>query len=143
VVIQIQAIDEQPRPRFAGAIGFFLLDVMWSVPNVPMNPDRDKIRVTTVRVKLADGSQKDVRMEGQLTGVNVSLGDLVSFWGSNYRGLLLFSKGFNHTAQGLILTSRTDDSSKGTILFVIAIILLLVVAFTSGWLHWHWPPWTS
>lgn len=139
IVIQIQAQEEMPQRGIGGAIGNFFLELIWSVPNVPMSPDKDRVRVTTVRVRQADGSQRDIRMEGYFSGVNMSLGDAVSLWGTKRRGLLIFSRGYNHTSQGPIMTTLQGNTSKGWLLFLIIIALLVLVAYLNGWLT-HWPP---
>jgi hypothetical protein len=147
-VIQIQAQEEPPQPGITGGVGRFFLDIFWSLPNVPMQVDKDKVRVSVVRVRSTNGAQKDIRMEGHFTGVNVALGDIVSLWGYRRKGLLIFRKGYNHTSDGPIQTTVTGQATKGTLLFIAVIALIIVFAFTNGWLNWpldtnswfHWPP---
>ncbi|MBO0779822.1 MAG: zinc ribbon domain-containing protein [Ktedonobacteraceae bacterium] len=135
-VIQIQAQEEPPQPGIAGSIGRIFLDIFWSLPNVPMQPDKDKIRVTTARIRSGNGAQRDIRIEGHFTGVNMSLGDIVSLWGFKRKGLLIFTKGFNHTSQGPILTTTSAQARQGFLIFVLVIAAVVYLAFSVGWLHW-------
>ncbi len=78
-------------------------------------------------------------MEGYFSGVNMSLGDIVSLWGYKRRGLLIFTRGYNHTSQGPIMTTLQGNTSKGCLLFLVVIALLLLLAYLNGLLT-HWPP---
>lgn len=85
---------------------------MWDGPEF-------RTQVTTVRIKRADGTMRDARIEGYLGGANLSLGDHVTLHGKDRDGTLIVAYGYNHSANGHILIYR----KKFPIFQVIAKIL--------------------
>lgn len=52
--------------------------------------------ITSVRVRRDDGAEREARMEGEIVGGSVSLGDPASFWGTDVSGTLIVDRAYNH-----------------------------------------------
>lgn len=130
-VVQVQSQLE--NPPLAGLGNFFKLlrDIIWPIPHEARHLDREKIMMTTVRVRTADGLQRDARVQGYLRGANVSLGDTISIWGRRrHRGAVTIYKAYNHTVQGAVSTSATAESGQ----FFALLLIVVIVGFLS--LYW-------
>lgn len=121
------------NPPLAGLGNFFKLlrDIIWPISHEARHLDREKIMMTTVRVRIADGSQRDARVQGYLRGANVSLGDTISIWGRRrHRGAVTIYKAYNHTVQGVVSTSAMAESGQ----FFALLLIVVIVGFLS--LYW-------
>lgn len=59
-------------------------------------PER-KMTINTIRVLRSDGKMPNARLEGDLMGAGISLGDEVSLWGHDRSGTLIVQRAYNHT----------------------------------------------
>ena len=64
-------------------------------------PER-KMTITTIRLQRPDGVVRNARLEGDLMGAGVSLGDTVSLWGSDRSGTVIVKRAYNHTTSSEI-----------------------------------------
>jgi hypothetical protein len=142
--IMLVAAQEEPKRTNGAADTVFntLLDILWAIPggsSSSQSKEKERVYVITLRVRSADDVQKDIRLEGRLTGVNVAQGDRVSLWGKDRRGLLIFQRGYNHTTNGSITTTKTQSARNGLWLFAVALagIVVLYFYYTSN----HIPLW--
>jgi hypothetical protein len=131
----VQSAQEFPDyPNLLRALVDLVTEFIWLVPNQPVHKEGERILVTTVRVRLQSGEKRDVRIQGNLRGANLSLGDMISFWCWKHRGSLMVRTGYNHTSKAIITTNALA-------MFIPALILLLMIV--SGlfgfyaWNHMH------
>jgi len=136
VVIHVQSQMENPIMPDSAEFFFKLVrDLIWAVPYENQQESRT-VNVTTVRVRLSNGAQKDGRVEGYMRGVNISLGDTVSLWGHKRRGLLLIYRGYNHTAKGIV---KTTASATALTIFLLLILCIGIFYTMLVYLHIHLP----
>ncbi len=137
MVIGLQPLQEVPLNNdWLTSLFLLFRDIVW-----PMSPhgyfqDRpqvDKINVTMVRVRRSDDSQRDARLIGHITGANISLGDEIALWGKKRRGSLYITKGFNHTSQAIIATTKNMNAPVPALVFLT--ILVVGYLIISVWLH--------
>jgi hypothetical protein len=137
-VILVESHEEPKRSNgVSEAIFNGLLDILWSIPGTigsqNQSKEKEKVQVTRVRIRTPDERQRDIRIEGRLTGVNVAQGDRVSLWGKHKHGLLAFQHGYNHTAEGSIRTSKMASPKSGLLLIVVALTgILALLYYYSG-----------
>lgn len=133
IVVLVESHEEPKRSGGVSETVFNgLLDFIWSIPGTlgaqAQIKEKEKVQITRVRIRLTDDRQRDIRVEGRLTGVNVAQGDLISLWGKEKHGLLAFQRGYNHTAEGSISTSSKAGSQKsGLLLIIVALIGVLML----------------
>ncbi|GHO96374.1 hypothetical protein KSF_064220 [Reticulibacter mediterranei] len=132
IIIHVQSAQEFPDyPNLLRALVDLVTEFIWLVPNQPVHKEGERILVTTVRVRLQSGEKRDVRIQGNLRGANLSLGDMISFWCWKYRGSLMVRTGYNHTSKAIITTNAIA-------MFIPAIILLLIlIAFLAAFFSWN------
>ncbi len=87
------------------------------------------VRATIVRLRKDDGTLRDARFEGDLTGAGLTLGDRLSLWGRSRKGTLLVSKGLNQTVQAAILTNAYKVSMLLTLLLPILLYVLIAIIY--------------
>ena len=108
----------------------FILDLFF-----PTSPDQRYprmprgVRATIVRLRKDDGTLRDARFEGDLTGAGLTLGDRLSLWGRSRKGTLLVSKGLNQTVQAAILTNAYKVSMLLTLLLPILLYVLIAIIY--------------
>jgi hypothetical protein len=142
-IILVAAQEEPKRTNgVSDAIFNTLIDMLWAIPgssSSSQSKEKERVYVTTVRIRTTDDVQKDIRLEGRLTGVNVAQGDRVSLWGKDRKGLLIFQQGYNHTTNGAITTTKTTSAKNGLWLFAVALagIVILYFYYTTN----HIPLW--
>jgi hypothetical protein len=136
-IIHVQSQTENPMtPDSVEFIFKLFRDLIWAVPHEQHNQQLRQVNVTTLRIRISDGAQKDARLEGYMRGVNLSLGDTVSLWGHRRRGLLRVYRGYNHTSKGVVKTTAT--SSAATV-FLMLIMFIVVCYLLLNWMHIHLP----
>jgi hypothetical protein len=128
VTVQAQQEIRQTDSAFSQ-----LRDALWSMPGEMASKEKENVNVTMLRVRTNDGKQRDARMQGYLRGANISLGDTVSLWGRNRRGMITVYKAFNHTSKAVITTSSMN-SSLG---FMLLLLLLVIVAALTLVFQYH------
>jgi hypothetical protein len=125
-------VQSQLELRQNHSIGKALIDAIWPAPNESSSNKERQVNITTLRIRTADGSQQDARMEGYLKGANISLGDTISLWGRKYRGALIVYRGYNHTSKSVVMTN-TMTSPLPILVFIIALVILFFML--SSFLH--------
>jgi hypothetical protein len=90
--------------------------------------------VTVLRVRSDDGTQRDARVRGHLTGANLTLGDRVELWGWKRRGVLMVRRGYNRTSRSVVSSSAMRS------LFPVLLLVLLLAAGFCLWLYWNHIP---
>jgi hypothetical protein len=135
IIIHVQSAQEFPDyPNILRALVDLLTEFIWLVPNQPVHKEGERILVTTIRVRLQNGDKRDVRIQGNLRGANLSLGDMISFWCWKHKGSLMVRTGYNHTSKAIITTNALG-------MFVPALIVLLILVVGLGifflWNHIH------
>jgi hypothetical protein len=124
-VIHVHSQQEVAPYSGLSSIARQLRDAIWYIPSEVHHPyERERVQVTTIRVRRPDGRQQDARIQGYLRGANVSLGDTISIWGSYRKGAFIIHKAFDHTAHGTVYTTATASA-----LPFYAVILLLLLLF--------------
>jgi len=126
VIILVQSQEELPLPGAAGSVATTLRDMIW--PLVEQQA-REKVHVTTLRIRTQNEEQKDARIEGYLKGANLTLGDQVSLWGWHRKGILIVRRGYNHTSKGDVVSTVTGTAFGSVLLLIVAIIGLLLLAY--------------
>ncbi len=92
--------------------------------------------VTILRVRIDDGTQRDARIRGHLTGANLTLGDRIELWGWKRRGVLMVRKGYNRTSRSVV-----SSSAMRSPLPVLVLLLLLAAGFCLWLYSNHIPLW--
>jgi translation initiation factor IF-1 len=133
VIILVQSQEELPMPGAVGSIATALRDIIWPMPQ---QQAREKVHVTTFRVRTQDDEQKDARIEGYLKGANLTLGDKVSLWGWHRKGVLIVRRGYNHTSKGDVTSTVTGSAFSSVVLLIVAVagMLLLLYLYLHGYL---------
>jgi hypothetical protein len=116
-----------------GSIVKLLADMIWpsSAAHDVQRREKDQVFMTTLRIRTADGVQKDARLQGHLTSANVTLGDTILLWGRKRGGALLVSRGYNYTSKSKI-TTRVMNSSL-PFFIITALMIVALIAF----LYWR------
>lgn len=134
VVIQSQGQQELVRTNeIGGSIVRVIRDIIWPMPADTASVqqrEKETIFVTTVRVRTPEGIQRDARIQGHLTGTNISLGDKIALWGWKRRGTLLVRAAYNHTAQGVVTTPTMKSPLPTLIIMALLLIGLIYLALT-------------
>jgi hypothetical protein len=113
-----------------GAIFKIFTDIVWSIAGESQHQHRSQeggrgeSMVTLLRIRTSDGTQRDARLRGHLTGANLTLGDKVSLWGWKRRGMLVVRRGFNHTSKSVISSSAMKSA-----LPMLGLLLTLALGF--------------
>ncbi len=127
-----QQIDKAPVDFFSI---FFreIMNILWPAPGG--NRDTHKKTITSVRIRLEDGRQREARFDGDFLLGSVALGDEIALWGYRRRGTLIVKRAYNHTTEAKI-TMRGQTNSGGNTLLLIVALLMAVVALMvmQGWL---------
>jgi hypothetical protein len=133
IIIQVQSAQEFPDyPNILRALIDLVTEFIWLVPNQPVHKEGERILVTTVRVRLQSGEKRDVRIQGNLRGANLSLGDMISFWCWKYKGSLMVRTGYNHTSKAIITTN-----ALGMFVPALIVLLILIVSFALFYIWNH------
>lgn len=93
------------------------------------HPER-KMTITTIRITRSDGRIFNARLEGDLMGAGVNLGDDVSLWGSNRSGTLIVKRGYNHTTSSEIQVRPPAGPIFARIVATIVLLILVWVVLT-------------
>jgi len=140
IIIYVQGQDEHPQPSLLGAILRMFVNMVWATPGDLRQHERERIHVTTIRVRTSDDVQKDARVEGYLKGANLSLGDVVSLWGWRRKGSLVVTRGYNHTAKAAISSSTMTSPVSGMVLILLAVVAVVLLAYMYHIpIIPHWP----
>jgi len=129
-ILHVQSQMENPLSYDIAAILFKQMrDFIWvdTHPQDGRIENRDTVFVTTLRVRMLDGNLKDARMEGYLTGAQLSLGDTVFLWGRKRKGTLFVRRGYNHTSKGIISTRSMQAPMLSIFLLVLAALAFFVL----------------
>jgi hypothetical protein len=62
--------------------------------------------IATFRVRRADGTVCQGRIEHDIIGATIDVGDYVSVWGSERGGVLVVEHAYNHTVGGEVILKR-------------------------------------
>jgi len=62
--------------------------------------------IATFRVRRADGMVSQARIEHDIVGATVDVGDYVSVWGRERKGVLAVEHAYNHTVGGEVILKR-------------------------------------
>jgi hypothetical protein len=125
-VLHIESKEEiADFPDIFAALATLLMELLWVLINVQQQQrETDRVVMTTIRIQTTDGQLKDTRLRGNLRGATLSLGDQVTLWGVQRRGVLFIQRGYNHTTQSVISTHIAGMMIPS--LFILLIIALLV-----------------
>lgn len=134
IVTLLESHEEPKRSNSAVDATFnTLLGFIWSIPggssSSQLNKEKEKIQVMRIRIRTDADEQRDVRIEGRLTGVNIAQGDQISLWGKNHKGLLAFQYGYNHTIKGPIRTSTMTSPFSGFLFIFVGIAGILILLY--------------
>jgi uncharacterized Zn finger protein (UPF0148 family) len=132
IVVLVESHEEPKRSNgISESVFNGLLDFLWSIPgslgSQAQSKEKEKVQVTRVRIRTADDRQRDIRIEGRLTRVNIAQGDRISLWGKQKQGLLAFQRGYNHTAEGIITTSNKANSQNSGLLIIGVMLIGIIV----------------
>lgn len=99
-------------------------------------PER-KMTVNTVRIRRPDGTMREALLEGDLRGSGLSIGDDVSFWGSDRSGVLVVKQAYNHTVSGQIRIHPPTPPwiARIVVAFVILFILMILLSMITSSYH--------
>ena len=142
VVLGVQTQQEfqsQSGPDIVGGFFKFIRDMLWPVMETASQQREEKIVITQIRLRLADGAQRDARLEGRMIGANISLGDEITLWGKYRKGTLMVQRAYNHTSEARILTR---GSASSPLILILSFVVLVVALYmlTSGFHHFSlWP----
>ncbi len=94
---------------------------------------REMVEVVVLRVQDSAGRTSEARIEREMRGAGVRLGDSVALWG-HFRGSLLYVRGgFNHTTGAELRLGSGSSGGSGpgiagrVVLIVLAAIIILFV----------------
>jgi hypothetical protein len=133
IIIHVQSAQEFPDyPNILRALVDLVTEFIWLVPNQPVHKEGERILVTTIRVRLQNGEKRDVRIQGNLRGANLSLGDMISFWCWKHKGSLMVRTGYNHTSKAIITTN-----ALGMLVPALIVLLVLIVSFSVFYIWNH------
>jgi uncharacterized Zn finger protein (UPF0148 family) len=133
VIVQVQSQLENPAPPgLSTALFRQLRDMIWALNSPEIPQQKEQVMITMMRIRTSDGTQKDARLEGYLTGANPSLGDTISLWGWQRKGILRVRRGYNHTTRGIISTTAMTSPLPALLLIAGLLIALLLL---SHWYH--------
>jgi hypothetical protein len=90
--------------------------------------------ITSVRLRRDDGAEREARMEGEVVGGSISLGDPASFWGADVNGTLIVDRAFNHKT-GAEIRVRPPYNLVAEQVKAIIIISLLSLCVLSSTLY--------
>jgi hypothetical protein len=131
-IIHIRSEMEFPDyPSILRAIVDLMSELIWMAANQPAHREGERIQITIVRLRTSDGQLKDARLMGYQRGANLSLGDLVSFWGWKRKGSLMVKKGYNHTSKATIITNMMSMLVPGLIVLAIVSALFIFAFYRS------------
>ena len=140
VIIYVHAQEEHQQPSLLGAILRMFVNMVWATPGDLRQHERERIHVTTIRVRTSNEVQKDARVEGYLKGANLSLGDVISLWGWRRKGSLVVTRGYNHTAKAAISSSTMSSPISGVVLILFAVVAFVLLAYMYHIpIIPHWP----
>lgn len=81
--------------------------------------------ITSVRVRRQDGVQREARLEGDIVGGSISLGDDISLWGADVRGTLIADCAYNHNTKAEI---RVRHAYNLTIDWIKSIVIIILIS---------------
>ncbi|MBA3534622.1 MAG: hypothetical protein H0T73_22110, partial [Ardenticatenales bacterium] len=76
--------------------------------------------VYLVRVRCVDGTVRQLRIEHEIAGATLDIGDYVSVWGHDRSGVLIVQHAYNHT-----VGAEVKPKSSGSILNQLLLVFLL------------------
>ncbi|HLG78793.1 MAG TPA: hypothetical protein VKX46_20445 [Ktedonobacteraceae bacterium] len=128
-------------PNILRAIIDMMVEILWIAANQPAHKEGERVQITIVRLRINGGQLKDARLMGYMRGANLSLGDVVSFWGWKRRGSLMVKRGYNHTSQAIITTNMMSMLVPGLILIALGCAIFLFSGYEArllAFLHLFW-----
>jgi hypothetical protein len=141
IILHVQSQMEHPLTfDIASIILKQIRDFIWMDTRAQggHSDNRETVFVTMLRIRMLDGNLKDVRLEGYLTGAQLSLGDTVFLWGRRRKGTLFARRGYNNTSKGTISTRSSQTPLQGVLLLALAILACYVFFFGLPFLP-HFP----
>ena len=81
--------------------------------------------VYVVRVQQANGRISQVRIEHEIVGATVDLGDYVSIWGKERAGVIVVTRAYSHTVGAEVRLKPNLDHIVGII--VLCVVLFVVI----------------
>ncbi len=91
--------------------------------------------VIVLRVEDAGGRLTEARIEADLHGAGVRLGDHVTLWGQYRGGVLIVRRGYNHSSGADIRMSASGgvtQVAQSFAILVIIVFLLIICSFMSS-----------
>ena len=131
-ILHVQSQMEHPLTfDIASIILTQLRDFIWIDTHAQSghSNNRETVLVTTLRIRMLDGNLKDARLEGYLTGAQLSLGDHVFLWGRKRKGTLFVRRGYNNTSKGIISTRSMQTFTLGVLLLALTLLACYVFFF--------------
>lgn len=87
--------------------------------------------VTVLRVEDIAGRPVQARIEAEIRGAVVELGDEVELWGHYRNGVLIVSRGYNSSTNAEIRLHKGIDLGKGFQILAIIVIVFLLIGLCS------------
>lgn len=87
--------------------------------------------VIVLRVEDAGGKLTEARIEADIHGAGVRLGDHVTLWGQYRSGVLIVQRGYNHSSGADIRMSGSGGVTQIVQIFAIVVILLFLLTICS------------
>lgn len=81
--------------------------------------------VYLVRVQRSDGTVEQARVEQDIVGATMDLGDYVSIWGRDQEGVTIVQRAYNHTV-GAEVRLRREMGPVISVIILVAIILFAI-----------------
>jgi hypothetical protein len=128
-------------PNVLRAIVDLMSEFLWMAANQPAHKEGERVQITIVRLRISDGQLRDARLMGYMRGANLSLGDIVSFWGWRRKGSLMVRKGYNHTTKATIVTNMMSMLLPGLIVLSVVFAIFIFAFYQSNilsYLHSFW-----
>ncbi|BCL80643.1 hypothetical protein ccbrp13_31080 [Ktedonobacteria bacterium brp13] len=140
-LIYVQSQLEKPANDILVMLIKGASDILWSSSTAltQQNKDKDQEMVTALRVHLEDGSNRDARIRGYLVSASLTIGDVISLWGTQRQGTLHVSRGYNHTSKSKISTRGSNVSFAILLTLAIFAVVVYLIAMNGG-SHIPWLP---
>lgn len=107
---------------------FFVLGFIFFGNKTP--PKKQKVHL--VRIQQASGSIMQARIERDIYGAPLTRGDAVTLWGHESNGVLIVSKGYNHTVGAeLKLGAKYQPTVNWVILAMILFLMISCVIWVA------------
>lgn len=111
--------------RFLSPSNLFSLFHLGTMLNPFRRTEAEQVPVRYYRIRADDESEVMVRIKGILTAGNLSMDDLVTFWGNWKRGTLMVQRAYNHRAMCWL-----DIEKSRSWIGLVATLLLIIALFT-------------